>query len=198
MTKLILFNGPPSAGKDTAFLALWNEKELRRAHFLAFNRMSMPIKRAFASMMNANIDAFGNVEHFEKTKNEIIPILRCSYRQWQIDFSEKFMKPLYGDNIFSRLCVARIQRYEAAYAHIHDRFVILIPDCGFPVELETLSNAFGRENIFLWKIIRPSFTFAGDSRMYLPEPNATIYNDGTIEHFESTIIQETSQWLSRS
>jgi tRNA uridine 5-carbamoylmethylation protein Kti12 len=64
MGKIILLNGPPSSGKDTAakhirqIITIPNNNAVgQRATFLhpVLDRMSMPIKRAFAGTMGLPI-----------------------------------------------------------------------------------------------------------------------------------------------
>lgn len=177
MSKIILLNGPPSSGKDTAarhirefvpFMDFTDKWTVR------LDRMSMPIKRAFAGTMGLPIDEDGNVQPWESRKEEIIPQFGVSYRQWQINFSERFMKPLFGEAIFGELLVARIRRrFEKGIANL-----IVVPDCGFPIEIQTLYNAVRTpEDILLIRCHRHGFTFAGDSRHYVRAPKGCAVFD---------------------
>lgn len=170
MSKIILLNGPPSSGKDTA------AKHIRQMRGLLYNspfgytrpfldRMSLPIKRAFAGTMGLPITEDGIVEPWESKKEEIIPEFGCSYRQWQIDFSESFLK-LYRNEIFGQLIAARIQRrFEKGIANL-----IVIPDCGFKTEIDVLYATFNPNDILLIRCHRPGFIYAGDSRSYMRAP----------------------------
>jgi hypothetical protein len=104
----LLFSGPPSSGKDTAAKIAWQhiwDKEPN--HDPVWEKFSFPNKRAFAGMMGLTCDPWGYVFPWEDTKDEVIPVLGVSYRQWQIDYSEKYMKPLYGEDVFVRLLLNR-------------------------------------------------------------------------------------------
>lgn len=201
--RIILFNGPPSCGKDTAARHLFNNPDL--GIHVCFDRMSMPIKRAFAVMYHAPIDKFGHVAYHEDHKEEVNGHLGVSYRQWQIDFSEKFMKPLYGENIFGRLFIRRSD------CLVSDT-VILVPDCGFDIEYTTLANAFGAENILVVKIYRPGCDFSKDSRSYLKIGSdflvpglvdevrhnvAHLNNCGTKAEFETKALRVVNEWLEK-
>lgn len=159
--KLILLNGPPRSGKDTAagfILAEYGPS-------VAILRMSEPIKSAFAGMMleYTQYEANSRVHaSFEENKDQQHPFLRVSYRQWQIDFSERFMKPRYGNNIFARLFLRNIQG-----GWCKDADVVVVPDCGFQIEFETLLAAFGPSDISLIRLYRQGYSFAGDSREYI-------------------------------
>lgn len=189
--RIIIFNAPPRSGKDTAAKAVWNSLA---QYYWVFDRMSAPPKKAFAGIIAAPIDKWANVDYYEEHKGELIDILGVSYRQWQIDFSERFMKPLYGEDIFGKLFIARA-------AHQHKDAVILVPDCGFDIEYTTLTEHFGPRNVLVVFIHRPGFTFEGDSRNYLTNVpygrSIDIFNDGTQEDFESRIILLVKEWLSK-
>lgn len=168
MAKLILLNGPPSSGKDTAAKEIlrrnyWNRP---RMHRFRLDRMSMPIKRAFAGFMQAPIDEYGNVDPYEYSKEQIIPELGVSYRQWQIDFSEHFIKAHYPIRTFGNLLVQRCKRrFEKGICD-----VIVVPDCGFDIEVKVLYEAFSPEDILMIQVIRIGFDFRHDSRSYVYKP----------------------------
>lgn len=184
MPKLILLNGPPGVGKDTAALAI--EADTRIDPPVFFERFSRPNKEAFAALMNAPIDEYFAVEGYETDKSKIIPLLGVSYRQWQIDFSERFMKPLYGTTIFAKLLLSRIEPYAA------DPMIFVIPGCGFQTEVDHLAREFPPDDILFFTIQRPGHTFEGDSREYvIPDPNWTFHtipNSGSKDDFESRIL----------
>lgn len=178
MGKIILLNGPPSSGKDTAAKHIYRwakmyEVDRKQVWRPALDRMSMSIKRAFAGTMGLPITEDGEVQPWESCKEEIIPEFGVSYRQWQIDFSEHFMKLLYDDAIFGQLAVARIKRrFEKNIANL-----IVIPDCGFYIEIEVLYQNFNPEDILLLRCHRDGFTFQGDSRSYVRAPSGCAVGD---------------------
>lgn len=161
---IILFNGPPSCGKDTAARHLWDLWDtLQLPGFPAFVRMSTPNKAAFAAITVSSIDEFSNNIEFERVKEQPQPLFNgASYRQWQIDFSEKFMKPLYGDDVFGKLFIRRVCSDLGS-----EQYTYLVPDCGFQVELQTVRDAFPRAKIMLIRIHRDGCDFSKDSRSYL-------------------------------
>jgi hypothetical protein len=190
MLKIILFNGPPRCGKDTAALHCF--RNLPKHNFGIFDRMSMPIKRAFAATVGLNISGTGDVEHWEARKEEVIPGFGVSYRQWQIDFSEKFMKPLYGNDIFGKLFISRQKRQ-------HREAVVFVPDCGFNTEYEALATEYGEENVLVVKIFRDGTSFSGDSRNYIEVPArfvAEIWNYGTKAAFQLDVLNLVEKWLA--
>jgi hypothetical protein len=177
MGKIILLNGPPSSGKDTA--AKFVCQHFRENNYgngiglrPLIDRMSMPIKRAFAGTMGLPITEDGIVEPWESRKEEVIHEFGVSYRQWQIAFSEKFLKG-YREEIFGRLLVARIKRrFEKGIANL-----IVVPDCGFSIEIDVLYEEFEREDILLVRCHRDGFTFQRDSRSYVRAPKGCAVGD---------------------
>lgn len=158
--KLILINGAPKSGKDFAAHAIesWAKDKMS----FVWEKFSKPHKVAFAAMMNKSVDTWGNVEHYEDHKDRIIPALGVSYRQWQIDFSEKFMKPLYGDEIFAKLFIARTELRRETPGYL-----CVVSDCGFQVELDVITRTWFNPDVLLIRIYREGYSFAGDSRQFV-------------------------------
>lgn len=185
----VLLNGPPRCGKDTAALAL--ERHFAPKMNFIWEKFSFPLKTAFAGMMKCEIDDYGNVEHFEANKGEIIYELNCSYRQWQIDFSEKFMKPLYGQPVFANLLLGRITNNEG---------LCVISDCGFQVEVDTIASHFPKGRCLLIRIDRPGCTFDGDSREWVEPSNGAnfvnIYNHFEVAWLEREVCSSVEMWLN--
>lgn len=200
--RIVLFNGPPRSGKDTAARHVFGRSHTASSHiegqYFVFDRMSMPIKKAFAGTIALPIDKWGNVDYWENHKEEIIKGFGVTYRQWQIDFSERFMKPLYGEDIFAKLFISRAKRQ-------HKDAVILVPDCGFDIEYKTLAEHFGINNVIVVEVQRPGHTFEGDSRYYLKPLSGqdwlrnyvVAHNDGTQADFEARILQIVKEWLEK-
>lgn len=183
MTKVVLFNGPPRSGKDTAAISalLHVRKEMNyNLDRVRVDKFAMPIKRAFAGMINTPIDEFGNAWEYERQKETKVPVLGVSYRQWQIDFSERYMRDLYGTDVFARLFCDRNK----------DADVVLVSDCGFSVEGKEITEHFGHDNVMLVRLHRDGCTFKGDSRSYVEFPcyrNVDLQNDGTVWEFQDKV-----------
>lgn len=200
MGKIILLNGPPSSGKDTAakHICQWyNEKYyglgIGNKSFCLLDRMSLPIKRAFAGTMGLPITTDGIVEPWESFKEEIIPEFGVSYRQWQIDFSESFLK-YYRKGIFGELLTARIRR---RFSHKIANLIV-VPDCGFDIEIKVLYEKFNPADILLIRCHRSGFTFQGDSRSYVRAPKGcTVFDPiNSLQHeYLSQIEAGVKCWL---
>lgn len=178
MPKFILLNGPPRSGKDTAAGIILNI--LARADLTAYeDKLSAPIKEAFAAVVGADVNGF-NVVGYENRKEEVLDIFGVSFRQWQIDFSEKFMKPLYGRDIFGVLLLER------AKLEAHTDYCV-VSDCGFEVE----AAALAKEDFIIIQFHRPGCTFEGDSREWVEVPGKTFYvkNDGSLAELETALYR---------
>lgn len=190
---IILFNGPPRSGKDTAAKMVYYD-HFRRQYpnklYPLWEKFSFPNKRAFAGMMGLGIDMLGYVDPWEDRKSDIVPSLGVSYRQWQIDYSEKFMKPLYGNDIFGRLFLDRVSHYNPKF------FIPIVSDCGFQVEADILRD----HNVLLFRMERDGCTFAGDSRQPVaPASNWAFYNvnnNVSKEEMGQFVIGRVDHWLA--
>lgn len=199
--KLLLLNGPPRSGKDTALRAItshhWTPNIL-----VAPERMSLPIKAALSAFLNDEyrIDYTGNLinpDETEPDKETPHPILGISLRQWQIDFSERFMKPLYGQNIFARLLLQRLEDWSAH----NETILVVLPDIGFQIEFESLL-ATGHDTLLL-RLMRPDTSFEGDSREYISPYTESgtlrcqyeIILNHDLATFEARILDATRRFL---
>lgn len=198
---IILFNGPPRSGKDTAAQYLyenWESFSWSRG-ICNFLRMSAPLKRMFAAMTNSELDEFDNNLTYDRIKEDPLRFLNGkSYRQWQIECSEVFMKPMYGNDIFGRLFVNAVATHR-----FRGETTWVVPDCGFDIEAKTLASLLPEYDVFLVQIHRPGKDFTGDSRGYIDGLNLpvtrrfSINNNGTKEEFEDS-IEELVQKMVRA
>ena len=195
----ILFNGPPRSGKDTAAKIAWEYIASNKRLLARWEKFSMPHKQAFAAIIGAPCDGWGHVQYFEDHKEEHIPVLGDSFRGWQISFSEKYMKPVYGESIFGRLLLARCAAFEEHHRQlsIHYRYTYyyIVSDCGFQVECDVLKD----HNVLLFQMVRDGCTFKGDSRQIVaPHANWLFYNvnnNGDKEETRDFITKCLAAWI---
>jgi hypothetical protein len=184
MPRYVLINGCPRSGKDTIAMYLWTHHSS-----ILLERFSFPNKRGFAGMMNIDCDGFGVVEPYESNKSDVVPPLGVTYRQWQIHFSEEFMKPLYGKDIFGRLLLERTRG--SSYP------TIVVPDCGFQVEVDVLAD----QPCLLITVLRNGTTFEGDPREHVkPAPgwtHVTIHNNGTLDDLYAAADKVYRNWSAQ-
>lgn len=180
--RFILINGAPRAGKDTIGKYIFHTYGN-----VLFERFSRPHKEAFAALTDSEINEFFEVEGYEERKSERIPWLGASFRQWQIDFSETFMKPRYGNDIFGRMMVRR-----TCWDH-----TFVVPDCGFQIEVDCLRDY----DCILIQVARKGCTFVDDSRNYVqPAPQWAFHhinNDGTLDDLAKAVDEVVKPWIER-
>lgn len=179
--KIVLFNGPPRSGKDTAASI---------AQGLFYNsqimKFAMPLKRAVAALYFG-----GHMEDFKEYDEELKSIPQevfygKSAREVQIAISEVLMKPLHNQYIFGNILVRDIMRLPT------ETEVIFIPDSGFVSEAEVLIDTFGPDNVLLINLYREGTDFNNDSRNYidlkhLGVQNIHLYNNGNLEGLKTTL-----------
>lgn len=163
MTRFVLFNGPPSSGKTTSarhMVTLLRNRSLR----VESDSFATPIKHFIATLLG---------ESYSKIKKDTMyPELQGETpRSVLIALSEEFMKPRYGEDVFGRMLYHRSLRFAPT-----PDFVIC-DDSGFLPEFEALGE---RNNRILIRIVRSGYTYAGDSRNYLDEPDLLLTNDGSL------------------
>lgn len=168
MKKVILLNSPAGSGKDYA------------ADYIT-NKFDQAKKDKFARVLKERTHAlYGYAwrphDYYEAVKE--IPtedFFGLTPRQAYINVSEVYFKPVHGKDIFGKILSKELDKY--------DWDIIVISDSGFVEEAEVLINKYGSENVILIKVIRPGYSFKGDSRNYIElNPNIcniTITNDGT-------------------
>lgn len=159
----VLINGPPGCGKDTLVNGL--------AAYIQFMhlKVSSPLKRMLAAMLNVD------TRWIEENKDEKVKLLgNITVRQALIDMSEKYMKPLYGEDVMGRIA-SDVGRYSASR-------LTITSDSGFTVESERIIYNAGKINCIIIRVHRDGCTFDGDSRGWMPDGlcwTYDIYNDTT-------------------
>jgi hypothetical protein len=101
-----------------------------------------------------------------------------TFRDAMISFSEEWMKPQFGEEVFGRLALKRCTEQSIFY----DRFVF--DDSGFRPEAEFIVASEGAPACRLIRLDRPGCSFVGDSRGYIELPNVHtthLLNDSTPE-----------------
>lgn len=191
-TKIILFNGPPRSGKDTATqFALdcingWGSMPFGIMGFTY--RMASPLKDAVHAM-------FGMPripeEHFDGVKDAAQDcFMGMSPREAYIWISEEVVKPKFGRDFWSKIAVNRIR---GIFGDKSDT-VVVISDCGFQEEVNILIDAFSADSISVVHMYRYGCSFFGDSRNYVKHPNDKervfgVWNSGTKEDLKEEIYQ---------
>jgi len=150
---IILLNGPPGSGKDTA--AEYIESQCPTWHV----KMADPIKDACAVTFAIPRAAV------EDYKDQPCPAAGGQpLRPWLIDYSEEFMKPRFGAGIFGILLARKLKQEQFA---IPGSFpLVVVSDAGFGAEVDALRQHF-IANYILIRLYRDGHTFENDSRSYI-------------------------------
>jgi hypothetical protein len=186
--KVILINGPPGSGKDTAgeslsgLLGVW------------------PMK--FATALKSSVYAdhglsrYLALDHFESVKDIPLPVFHDkSFRQACIHKSEDYMKPTYGDDIFGRLFLREL------WLNVKQGLTVAsVTDSGFSGEAEALIPHIGAENMLLIRLHAEGRgkTFKGDSRNYISLDGVKtldLDNNGDITTFLRALNRQVASWL---
>lgn len=182
-TKIIFLNGPPRSGKDTLAQALWEENK---------SLLRMPLAQVLKARTHAALGINKPWNFYENRKDEHLDqFYGLTPRQAYIWFSEKVMKPKFGNDIFARLWFDRFRTTMSSYGHPNLTGIsgVLITDVGFIEEVRYIATLFGRKNCTFVSLWRDGCDFKNDSRSYLnPHDIALlcarryeIENNGSIE-----------------
>jgi hypothetical protein len=150
--KILFLNGPPRAGKDTVGNAL-------RMRFPGCEvaKFAGELKDAVHRAFNLNVPT----DYFESRKDQPCPeFFGQTPRAAYIAFSERFMKPLYGQGVFGRLLVQTLQGMEEAGVKL-----VAVTDSGFREEADEVLKVY--PEALLVRLHRAGTSFMGDSRSYI-------------------------------
>ncbi|NDV52797.1 hypothetical protein [Salipiger sp. PrR003] len=153
MQKLVMFNGPPRAGKDTAGEIC--RGLIDKGATVAFVKFTTAVKDA----THAEYGLEGAADTFEALKDTPLKEFRgLTPRQAYIDKSER-LRAEHGHDIVARMLVDRVRELDAD--------IVINTDLGMDYEAEHLVRYFGAENTSLVRLHRDGHTFEGDCRYYV-------------------------------
>lgn len=154
--KIVFFNAPKEAGKDVAVSHL--SRVLDSESFM----LKSELYRAVADHYFLPVDAVIELATNRKTKETPNALFNGkSPRQALIHVSEDIIKPLFGGSYFGEMLVRSLE--------LSSKDIALVSDGGFIDELKPVLEKYGAENIHVVRIHRKGYTFAGDSRSYMPD-----------------------------
>lgn len=168
--KVLFFNGPPGCGKDT----ISNLLAERSSQPVMQMKFADPLKDQCAVLLGVTR------EELELIKDLPHPALGGGTpRQYLIGLSEKYIKPVYGDQFFGNVAANKIRR------SLH-KGRIAFSDSGFLSEAIPVVNQCGLANCAKIEIHRKGKDFSNDSRSYWHMQGLQEFrydNDGTVEQF---------------
>lgn len=149
---IVLLNGPPRVGKDTIGR---NIARLSDSYDTA--AFAAELKDAVHQAFGLNVPTM----HFDKMKDVPRPeFFGETPRNIYIAFSERFMKPLFGQGVFGRMLVKTLMGMAEAGIKL-----AAITDSGFTEEADEILKVF--PNTLLLRLHRKGCTFQGDSRSHI-------------------------------
>lgn len=179
--KIVVFNGPPRCGKDTAAEVLYAYLS-NEGYYPIHLKMSAILKATARAIIGELSDDPIHVWEQEKD-SKLIPGLGITYRQLQIDISEKYFKPVYGDQIFGRLYNAAMGNFDMLASL--NRRIFICSDGGFEDEIIPLRKA--GHAVTIVHVERRGHNFDNDSRSYIDAPQWFINNAGSLEEYKDKV-----------
>jgi hypothetical protein len=184
---VVLLNGPPRVGKDTAGRAI--ERSVYGTHTLKF---AEALKRATHALYGLAVPP----HYYEETKD--IPshvFFGRTPREAYIEVSERMTKPVAGADHFGRVMAKQIDRARRSGARL-----VVITDSGFASEVGPVAEAVGSDAVLLIRLHgdKRGCTFAGDSRSHLDLPGVAtrdIRNEDSEPEFCTAVVHTVREWL---
>lgn len=184
MSKVIILNAPPGAGKDTIGRLLAQNYD--GVHLHSFKQPMFDI--AAIILGGAKYESFLRLYNNRKTKEIKSPILgNLSPREFMIWISEDVIKPRFGKAYFGERMVESILSRP-------DHETAVITDGGFPEETLALVGA-GFE-VLVCRLHRRGYGFGGDSRNYLHMPEVIepfVYDEADLYLQDNDPMQTVRQ-----
>lgn len=193
--KIIILNGPPGCGKDTAAMFLYKSGLAR--HF----KFAEPVKRAARELLNVpdtlyrELERVGNQELRNERRGDWG---NSSWREVCIWIAES-TKERFGNHIFGDFATQRCIR------SVTNSPATVFSDGGFHFEVAPLVSVYGPKNVAIWRIHRDGCTFDGDSRNYIDQaylpPGVTVLdinNEHELDMFEVQIMMRARKFLGIS
>ena len=180
--KMIILNGPPRSGKDT-FL------KILKAVFMDDLPTDTLIPFSYKRVLCSEVAKRYNVSpqfiwdlNADTTKKDLPQEMfgGKSVRECLIYESEEVIKRQLGEDgvaIRTFQCIVDDHKDSGNVNDLQD-CVLVTPDGGFASEMLAAQQFFGisRRDIFLIQFHRAGYTFEGDSRSYIPNPDMIVMN----------------------
>lgn len=176
MKHVIVLNGPARSGKDTIADAVVAA---------LFDSPTPAVKVKFAGSLKDGVAGFMGLTDPERqfffetmAKDVVSPrFFDTTPRQVLISFSEDWVKPNFGKQTFGEILGHRIK--SPLYANYQ---VFVVSDGGFNEEVVGLREVLGEGyDVRVVHLCREGTSFTGDSRGWIENPFATVYNNDTPE-----------------
>lgn len=193
---VLMLNGPPRSGKDS----IANIMRDTLSNVFVYS-LADPLKHAVHCTFDVPDKS---LKAYELVKDEVNEdFLGDTPRQAYIKFSESYMKPNYGKEVWAKIAIRKITQDLKNYNFENIRPVILITDVGFREEVTTFARTYGANNCTLIQLTRDGKSFINDSRNYVEHPKVSLIDihnqEGKLENTAARvkdIIQKISMGVS--
>ena len=181
ITKIILLNGPAKSGKDT----IGGQLQFESPSHYALGKFAHPIRLWIQSTLRITPSM---LESEKDVQQELLNYM--TIREAMIAYSEKFIKPICGNDWFGKRL--RHELVGPTYAQVG-----VVTDSGFATEAQVLIDWFGAKNVLLVRLHREGASFEGDSRSYLSFLDqgvieVDLHNDGTVRQAIDSLRAQAS------
>lgn len=186
--KIVLFNGPPGSGKDTA--AMIAENDFWCCEIMEFKQKLFSIALEISGMdYHVWFSIYNNRKDKGRANKETpLPELGgLSQRQFLIKISEEWVKPVFGERYFGEAAAKAVAE--------SSNILFFFSDSGFMEEVYPLFDLVGKYDVLLVKLYREGCSYEGDSRNYLPEEefiNVAHITNEDIEDFQRDVLEVVS------
>ena len=150
---VIILNGPPGCGKDTA--ANFITEKYNAVHM----KFSWPLKRIFDPIFRVGeATARKMVDEGRDTKQPLLNNL--TPREVQISFFRQWLQPVFGDRILGTIACRELESIKAPAVVFSD---------GYHAEVEPVIDMVGAKNVKCIRISRPEYNYGdkGDYRDFM-------------------------------
>lgn len=173
--KVIVLNGPPRAGKDTAIASL--QTVFKDAEVFQFFR---PIKELLHRSLGLDV----SYDHYEELKDVVLPEFGgLTPRRAYIEEGDRLQRE-YGDHILTEIYFDALAGCKAP---------ILITTCGMDSEGVTLAQMFGVDNTLFLRIHMEGKSFENDSRSWVHSDHLNIQDVhnvvGRVDDYQAKVAE---------
>jgi hypothetical protein len=177
--RIIFVNGPPRSGKD----------EIGR--IMSTSCPHVQTMKFAQPLIDAMQSAFGVscVDGYDKMAR-VSELFGRNRREVAIAMSEDFYKPMFGDDVFGKICLQKSLK-------IDPNKTIVFTDSGFRAEAEPIIAHYLSSSIEMVTVSRPGTNFDGDSRSYWRHnkiKSNRVVNNGTYEDLEQQVYSLMDSW----
>ena len=181
--KIIAFNGPPRAGKDTLKGLIVDE--FFDKNFKAYTLSDILIEAS--CVIYGIVRAEWDARYCTDLKDEPWESLfGLSQRQALIGLSEEYLKTKHGGDIIAKIFLKRLEKFRES-----GDFDVLMIDTGFTEEFKHIVENFGVDNVMLIRVKRDGRDYSNDSRSDV-EP--TDVNGKLIKNFGIINNSNSIEW----